>query len=73
MVHFLLVNRLSLDKEKHMLNRCLPHFGTSMRRQTKLDFRHEILMSHPMTNSMPSLNFNESNEENSRFTFHFSK
>jgi len=30
-------------------------------------------MSHVTTNSMPSSNFNESNEENSRYLFQFSE
>lgn len=39
--------------------------------RTKLIFRREFLMSHATTNSIPSSNFNESNEENSRYIFHF--
>ena len=35
-----------------MLNRCLPHFFTSMRGRSKLDILHEILMSHMKTNSI---------------------
>ena len=70
-VTFPRVNLLNLDKEKPMFNRCWPHFVTSTRRWTKLIFYHEILMSHTMTKSTPSSNFNESNEEKSRYLFQF--
>ena len=43
----------------------------STRRGTKFVFRREFLMSHATTNSIPSSNFNKSNEENSRYPFHF--